>query len=69
MGNAQSAADGALDVKRDMDKVRELLLRIELGEDQIQAERGSTEAHHVLLLKDARFIDSPIDKQGRVRIR
>ncbi len=45
-----------------MDTVRELLMRIELGEDQIQAEHGSTEAHHLLLLKDARFIDSPFSE-------
>ena len=45
-----------------MDNVRELLLRIEVGEDHIEAERGSAEAHHLLLLKDARFIDSQIDK-------
>ena len=49
-------------MKRDMDKVRELLMRIELGEEQIQAKRGSADGHHLLLLKDARFIDSPVSE-------
>ena len=62
MRNAHGTTGGALDVKRDMDTVRELLMRIELGEDDILAERGSAEEHHLLLLKDARFIDSQIDE-------
>ena len=46
-------------MKRDMDQVREMLLRVE-GEEQdfITTERGSAELHHLWLLLDAGFISS-----------
>ena len=55
-------ANGVLNVKREMDKVRELLLRIEDGPHEIEAEIGSSDDHHLLLLQDVGFIDSRIEE-------
>lgn len=46
-------------MKRDMDKVRELLLKIEAGESEsIGTESDTEDSHHLWLVKDAGFITS-----------
>ncbi|MDE0444408.1 MAG: hypothetical protein OXL38_20180 [Gammaproteobacteria bacterium] len=47
-------------MKRDMDLVRELLLRVEAGSkrSKVETERESAESHHLWLLKDAGYIAS-----------
>lgn len=45
-------------MKRDMDKVRDMLLKIESGEASVRTQYGSEDAHHLRLLRDAGFIDS-----------
>ena len=45
-------------MKRDMDKVRELLLQIEAGRENIDTHDRTEDAFHLRLLKDAHFIAS-----------
>ena len=47
-------------MKRDMDKVRGLLLRIEAGCENIDTHHRTADAFHLRLLKDAHFIESDI---------
>lgn len=52
-----------VEVKRDMDKVRELLLSIESGEEaSIRTRYDAEDGHHLRLLQDAGFIDSDMDE-------
>lgn len=54
-------------MKRDMDKVRELLLRIEGGDSDVRTQRDTEESHHLWLLQDAGFIDSGMIDEWPVR--
>ena len=45
-------------MKRDMDKIRELLLAIEGGHYDWEVKSDSEDAHHLRLLRDRDFIDT-----------
>ena len=49
-------------MRRDMDKVREMLLMVEAGDRDmtIETESGTVDSHHLWLARDAGFVDSPV---------